>query len=267
MNIFDPHVHMFSRTTDDYHRMAVAGIRAVVEPSFWLGQPRTSVGTFIDYWSLLTEWEPKRASEFGIKHFTTISLNPKEANNESIAKEVISAMRDFLDRPTVLGIGEIGFDRITAAEERALRTQLEIALERKLCVLIHLPHVDKLRGAEKTISILKEMNFPEEMAVLDHNTEETIPLVKDKTRCWAGHTVYTRTKLTPDRAARILERFGTDRMLINSSADWGVSDPLNVPKTVFELRKRNFPEKEIEKVVWENPVSFYSRSGKLELNV
>ena len=267
MNIFDPHIHMFSRTTDDYERMAVAGIRAVVEPSFWLGQPRTNVGSFIDYWSLLTEWEPTRAKQFGIKHFCTISLNPKEANNEKLAKEVLSAMKDFLDRPTVLGVGEIGFDKITLAEEKALRAQLEIALDKKLCVLIHLPHVDKLRGAEKTISILKEMNYPEEMVVLDHNTEETIPIVKENTNCFAGHTVYTRTKLTPDRAANILETFGTDRMLINSSADWGVSDPLNVPKTVYELRKRNFPEAEIEKVVWHNPISFYSKSGKLNLNI
>ena len=37
MRIFDPHIHMTSRTTDDYERMAAAGVRAVVEPAFWLG--------------------------------------------------------------------------------------------------------------------------------------------------------------------------------------------------------------------------------------
>ncbi len=264
MKIFDPHIHMFSRTTDDYERMALSGIRAVVEPSFWLGQPRTNLGSFLDYWSLITEWEPKRAAQFQIRYFCTISLNPKEANDRELARRVLDAMEPFLERPTVVGVGEIGFDKITGAEEEALRAQLEMARRHELPVLIHLPHVDKLRGAEKTIAILKEMDYPEEMVDLDHNTEETIPLVKEKTRCWAGHTVYTRTKLTPARAANILEEFGTEKMLINSSADWGVSDPLNVPKTVLELRKRGFPEEEIEKVVWRNPNEFYAQSGKFE---
>jgi len=264
VKIFDPHIHMFSRTTDDYENMALAGIRAVVEPSFWLGQPRTNLGTFLDYWSLITEWEPKRAAQFQIRHFCTISLNPKEANDRELAREVLEAMEPYLERPTVVGVGEIGFDKITGAEEEALRAQLEMARRHNLPVLIHLPHVDKLRGAERTIAILKEMDYPEEMVDLDHNTEETIPLVKEKTRCWAGHTVYTRTKLTPARAANILEEFGTEKMLVNSSADWGVSDPLNVPKTVLELRKRGFPEEEIEKVVWRNPNEFYAQSGKFE---
>jgi predicted metal-dependent TIM-barrel fold hydrolase len=78
MKIFDPHVHMTSRTTDDYEAMANAGILAVVEPAFWLGQIRTQAGSFIDYYNSLTGWEPFRASQFGIRHFCTIGLNPKE---------------------------------------------------------------------------------------------------------------------------------------------------------------------------------------------
>ena len=81
MRIFDPHVHMTSRTTDDYEAMAAAGVRAVVEPSFWLGQPRTSPGSFADYFDALIGWEPFRAGQFGIRHFATIALNPKEAND------------------------------------------------------------------------------------------------------------------------------------------------------------------------------------------
>ena len=62
MRIFDPHIHMTSRTTSDYEAMAAAGIAAVVEPSFWLGQPRTHVGTFEDYFASLLGWERFRAS-------------------------------------------------------------------------------------------------------------------------------------------------------------------------------------------------------------
>jgi len=56
MRIFEPHAHMISRVTDDYERMALAGIAAVLEPAFWLGQPRTHVGTFLDYFDTLIGW-------------------------------------------------------------------------------------------------------------------------------------------------------------------------------------------------------------------
>ncbi|MFJ4717528.1 hydrolase TatD, partial [Streptomyces sp. NPDC088785] len=60
MRIFDPHIHMTSRTTDDYEAMFAAGVRAVVEPAFWLGQPRTSPASFFDYFDALLGWEPFR---------------------------------------------------------------------------------------------------------------------------------------------------------------------------------------------------------------
>ena len=66
MRIFDPHIHMTSRTTDDYEAMYAAGVRAVVEPAFWLGQPRTSPASFFDYFDSLLGWEPFRAAQYGI---------------------------------------------------------------------------------------------------------------------------------------------------------------------------------------------------------
>jgi len=69
MRFFDPHIHMTSRTTDDYENMAKAGIRAVIEPAFWLGQPRTTLGAFVDYFSSLVGWERFRAAQFGIAHY------------------------------------------------------------------------------------------------------------------------------------------------------------------------------------------------------
>jgi len=78
MKLFDPHIHMTSRTTDDYQAMAAAGIAVVVEPAFWVGQPRTHVGTFEDYFLSLLGWERFRASMFGIRHYATIAMNPRE---------------------------------------------------------------------------------------------------------------------------------------------------------------------------------------------
>ena len=89
---FDPHIHMYSRTTDDYERMSTAGIEVIVQPSFWLGAPRTSVGTFIDYWEHMISFESKRAKEHGIEHFTCISVNPKESVERPLAIDAFNAM-------------------------------------------------------------------------------------------------------------------------------------------------------------------------------
>src|SRR5688572_25945041 len=92
MKMFDPHIHMTSRTTDDYEAMAAAGIAVIVEPAFWLGQPRTHVGTFEDYFGSLLGWERFRASQFGIRHYCTMGLNPKEANDPRIAPGVLELL-------------------------------------------------------------------------------------------------------------------------------------------------------------------------------
>ncbi len=264
MKIFDPHIHMYSRTTDDYRNMALVGIRAVLEPAFWLGQPRRSVGAFVHYFESITEFEPSRAAEYGIKHYCAIAMNPKEANDEGLAREVLQVLDSFFRHPNCVAIGEVGFDRITAAEERIILAQLEMAKNNGLPVIVHTPHVDKLAGTERTLDLIKDSGIEESRVCIDHNTEETIPLTRERSECWAGHTVYTRTKLTPERAANILEEFGTERMILNSSADWGVSDPLNVAKTAFELRRRGWSDERILEVVWNNPVRFFTQSGKLE---
>src|SRR4051812_32141685 len=107
---------MTSRTTDDYEAMARARILAVVEPAFWLGQPRTTAGSFVDYFNSLIGWEPFRASQFGIRHFCTMGLNPKESNTPALADEVLAILPRFLTKPTVVAVGEIGFDDQTEAE-------------------------------------------------------------------------------------------------------------------------------------------------------
>ncbi|HET6336356.1 MAG TPA: TatD family hydrolase [Polyangiales bacterium] len=264
MKMFDPHVHMTSRTTDDYAAMAAAGIRAVIEPSFWLGQPRTHVGSFEDYFLSLLGWERFRASQFGIRHFCTMALNPKEANNADIAQGVIDLLPRYLEKDGVVAVGEIGFDEMSEAEEGYFRQQVELARTFELPLLVHTPHRDKKRGTEFTISLIREMGFPEERVLIDHNNEETLPVVLE-TKCWAGHTIYPHTKMDEQRMAALVKKYGPDRILVNSSADWGVSDVLKVPKTVAVMREQGIAEAAIEKIVWDNPVEFFSQSGRLDL--
>jgi predicted metal-dependent TIM-barrel fold hydrolase len=253
---------MYARTTDDYERMAVSGIEMIVEPSFWLGQPRRRAGSFLDYFEHLLGFEHDRAARHGIRQFCTLSMNPRESNNREIAKSVLQELPFYLDNPNVVGIGEIGFDRMTDEEEESLRLQLELARERKLPVVIHTPHVDKKAGVERTLKVLRDMKYDLDLIDMDHNIEETTPISR-ASGCWSGHTIYNVTKLTPERAANIIQQHGVEKMMINSSADWGPSDPLSVPRTALELRLRGVDERQIERLVWDNPLRFFSQSGRI----
>ncbi len=264
MKLFDPHIHMTSRTTDDYEAMARAGIVAIIEPAFWQGQPRTHVGTFEDYFLSLLGWERFRASQFGIRHFCTLALNPKEANNADVAPGVMELLPRYLEKDGVVAVGEIGFDDMTAAEERYFAEQLELARSYELPALVHTPHRDKKKGTERSLALVKDVGIPESQVLIDHNNEETLPLVLD-TGCWAGHSIYPKTKMDEDRMAKLVKRYGPERIVVNSAADWGVSDPLKVPKTVEAMRAAGISESDIERIVWWNPVTFFGQSGRLEL--
>jgi predicted metal-dependent TIM-barrel fold hydrolase len=265
MRFFDPHIHMMSRTTDDYERMAAAGIIGVVEPSFWQGQPRTQTGTFIDYFNSLIGWERFRASQFGIRHYCTIGLDPKEANDVPLAEEVMRILPRFLEKDGVVAIGEMGFDDITPAEERFFAEQLELAKSMNLPAVVHTPHRDKLAGTRRTLALVKECGIDEGLVVVDHLNEQTLPLVVE-TGCWRGHTIYPETKLSEERMVVLLKQYGTERMIVNSSADWGRSDPLKVPKTGQAMLAAGFREADVELVLFANPINFYAQSGRISVD-
>jgi predicted metal-dependent TIM-barrel fold hydrolase len=265
LRIFEPHAHMTSRTTDDYEAMSVAGVKALVEPAFWLGQPRTSVGSFVDYFNSLLGWERFRAAQFGIRHHCTIGLNPKEANDEELRRGVLELLPRFLAKDGVVAVGEIGFDAMTSAEEDALADQLELAAEHDLPALVHTPHRDKLAGTLRTLELVEKSELAPERVLIDHNNELTVGEVMPS-GCWMGFSVYPNTKMDEHRVVRVFEEHGTDRMLVNSACDWGVSDPLKVAKTAAAMRKAGFDDNEIDKVIWRNPVEFFGQSGRLILD-
>jgi predicted metal-dependent TIM-barrel fold hydrolase len=246
MKLFDPHIHMTSRTTDDYQAMAAAGISAIVEPAFWVGQPRTHVGTFEDYFLSLLGWERFRASQFGIRHYCTLALNPKEANDPRVAQGVLELLPRYLEKEGVVAVGEIGYDEQTEAEDRVFEAQLRMAREAEL------------------LALLKKVGFPPELTLVDHNMEETLPLTLEA-GCWAGHSIYPNTKMDEARMVALVKKHGPDRIIVNSAADWGISDPLKVPKTAAALREAGIDDRAIEQICWKNPIRFFAQSGRLDL--
>jgi predicted metal-dependent TIM-barrel fold hydrolase len=261
--LIDPHIHMSSRTTDDYAAMREAGIVAVIEPAFWLGQPRTTVGSFQDYFSSLVGWERFRASQFGIRHYCTIGLNSKEANNEALAEAVMELLPLYACKEGVVAIGEIGYDDMTPAEDKYFRLQLDLAKELEMPVMIHTPHRNKKGGTSRSMDVCLEHGLAPSQVIVDHNNEETVQEVLDR-GFWAAFTIYPHTKMGNARMVEIVRQYGCDRIIVDSSADWGVSDPLAVPKTAQLMRERGIPEAHIRAVCYENALQAYSQSGQIQ---
>jgi uncharacterized protein len=258
----DPHIHMLARTTADYEAMAAAGIVGIIEPAFWIGQPRTSVGSYIDYLSTLVGWERFRAAQFGIRHYCSIGLNSKEANNERLAEEVMQILPRFLLKEGVVAVGEIGYDEQTSAEDRYFRAQLELAKELNMLVQIHTPHRDKKRGTSRSMDVCVEHGLAPDRVIVDHNNEETAQEVLDR-GFWAGFTIYPHTKMGNERMVEIVRRYGSNQIFINSSADWGVSDPLAVPKTAQLMRERGITDEHIKCVTYDNPLKAFAAGGQM----
>ena len=266
MRYIEPHAHMVSRTTDDYISMASAGCVAVCEPAFWAGFDRSSAQGFYDYFRQITEYEPKRAAKFCLKHYTWLCINPKEAEDTKLADDVLALIPEFIDKPTVLGIGEIGLKKNSKNELAILEKHIQVAADHDQLILVHTPHLeDKLKGTKVILDALKNHSTIDPgRVIIDHVEEHTAPLVLDE-GFWAGITLYPESKTTPNRAIDILELYGSERIWMNSACDWGISDPLAVPKTMLEMRRRGFDEAFVEKIVYDNPVAFMSQSEKFSL--
>jgi predicted metal-dependent TIM-barrel fold hydrolase len=262
MRFIDPHIHMSARTTDDYERMAAAGIVAVIEPAFWLGQPRTNAGSYLDYLSSLVGWERFRAAQFGIRHYCAIGLNAKEANNVALSEEVIALLPRYLLKEGVVALGEIGFDDQTASEEKYYRAQLEMAKELDMVVMVHTPHRDKKTGTIRSMEIALEHGIKPERVIIDHNNEETVEDVLER-GFWAAFTLYPHTKMGNERMVEIARRYGSERIFIDSSSDWGVSDPLAVPKTAQLMLERGIKPEDVEKIAYRNALAAYGQTGQM----
>lgn len=265
MRYIEPHAHMVSRVTDDYVALATAGCAAVCEPAFWAGFDRSSPQGFHDYFRQLTEHEPRRAARYGLAHYSWLCINPKESEDVQLATEVLALIPGFLDRPGVLGIGEIGLNKNSRNELRVLEMHVDLAARHNQLILVHTPHLeDKLKGTRLILDVLKaDPRIRPERVIIDHVEEHTVRQVLDRGH-WAGMTLYPISKCTPARAVDILDCYGQERLWLNSACDWGESVPLAVPHTALEMRRRGWLTDTIDRVIFRNPVDFLSQCPKFQ---
>jgi uncharacterized protein len=265
MYYFDPHIHMVSRTTDDYEQLAKMGCVGLSEPAFWAGFDRGSVDSFRDYFRQLTDFEKRRAANYGIKHFTWLCINAKEAENVHLSRDVIAMIPEFLDQPSVLGIGEIGLNKNTPNEAIVFLEHVDLAVQHDQSILIHTPHLeDKFQGTMMILDMLcDDSRLDRNRVLVDHVEEHTVRHVLEE-GFWAGMTLYPVSKCTPSRAVDMIEMYGPDRLLVNSAGDWGPSKPTAVPDFILEMRRRGHSESLIRRIVYDNPIEFFSQSRNFQ---
>jgi uncharacterized protein len=166
----------------------------------------------------------------------------------------------------VLGIGEIGLNKNSRNEMRVLEMHVNLAAQHNQLILVHTPHLeDKLKGTRLILDVIKNHeNIQPNRVIIDHVEEHTVKLVLD-TGMWAGMTLYPESKCSPPRAVDMLEVYGNERVWMNCACDWGVSDPLAVPKTALEMKKRGHTAEAIDKVIFQNPMKFLGQSPKFKI--
>jgi predicted metal-dependent TIM-barrel fold hydrolase len=263
MRYIEPHAHMVSRVTDDYLNMVTAGCQAVCEPAFWAGFDRSSVDGFHDYFCQLTDHEPKRAARYTLPHYCWLCINPKESEDVKLATEVLAIIPKFLDRPNVLGIGEIGLNKNSRNELKVLEMHVDLAARHDQLILVHTPHLeDKWKGTKLILDVLKsDRRIHPERCIIDHVEEHTIEMVLEA-GFWAGMTLYPESKCTSARAIDMIELYGQERLWMNSACDWGVSVPLAVPRTALEMRRRGHAAEAIDRLIYQNPARFMRQCPK-----
>jgi predicted metal-dependent TIM-barrel fold hydrolase len=163
----------------------------------------------------------------------------------------------------VLGIGEIGLNRNSRNEVAVFEKHVDLAARHNQLILIHTPHLeDKRKGTRIILDILKsDSRIDPNRVLVDHVEEHTVAMVLDA-GFWGGITLYPESKCTPARAIDILERYAEGNLWLNCACDWGHSDPLAVPKTCLEMRKRGHSVEEIDRIAFQNPVRFLSQSPR-----
>jgi predicted metal-dependent TIM-barrel fold hydrolase len=138
---------------------------------------------------------------------------------------------------------------------------VDLAVQYDQQILIHTPHLeDKYQGTRMILDMLTGNDQVDPGRVLiDHVEEHTVePVLAEG--FWAGMTLYPISKCTPQRAADLIEMYGSERLMVNSAGDWGPSRPTAVPDFIIEMRRRGHGENLIRKVVYENPMEFFRQS-------
>lgn len=113
------------------------------------------------------------------------------------------------------------------------------------------------------MDIAVEHSLDPSMVIVDHNNEETVREVLDR-GFWAAFTIYPFTKMGNERMVQVVKQYGPDKIMINSAADWGISDPLAVPKTAALMKQNGISDEHTRLVTYQNAIEAFGKSGQID---
>lgn len=244
--MIDTHTHCDSRSSEDFEKMYISGINTAITCGFY--PYKISDAQFLlSYLERILEYDTKRAENYGLELKVALGIHP---SNSYLNPELIyENLYKWIENNEIVAIGEIGLEDLTENEIDIFKKQLDIAQETKTKAIVHTPRKNKAEVLKKINEIIPE-HIDEELVVIDHINPTVIEDVID-TDYTIGLTVQPKKMILED-AISILSEYGFDRFVLNSDISNMPSDPLSVPKTIRELKKQGFDNKEIEKVAYKN---------------
>jgi predicted metal-dependent TIM-barrel fold hydrolase len=263
MKMIDPHLHIESRPREELEIMAAAGITAVISHSYYphLNLPLKTSSTLFDALERVQKFEAWRTSQHEIKLFLAVSINPVSVPEEY--DQFLGSLGALLESDRVVAMGELGLEPGSktcpdmAKQREILKLQLEVAKEKDVVVVFHTPHVEKKKWADEYFDTLQAIGVKPSNVVIDH-ADETIAGEIIAYGAYAGITVQPWRNFGPANAVSVIEKCGTERILVDSDCNSTMfSDSLSVPKTGLELRRRGFSDKDVDTVLFHNPVRLF----------
>lgn len=249
--MIDTHIHADARSGEDFKDMYLAGIDTAITCSYYPFRIDADI-ILLNHLNRILELDTRRANEHGIDLKVALGIHPTNSNTNP--DKIFKQMYEWIENKQIIAIGEIGLEDLTEKEIEIFKKQLDIADETNSKVIIHTPRKNK-KEVLKTILDIVPQHLDEKQAVIDHINGEVIEDVIGHD-CMLGLTVQPQ-KLKKEDAIAILDEYGFDRFLLNSDMSNKPSDPLSVAKTVRELQRQEYDEKEIDKISHINAENFF----------
>ncbi len=245
MEVFDAHIHSEGRSVENLEEMAKAGIKKALTCAFYPIKPNYPE-TLVDHFRKLREFEVERAKSVGMELHVALGIHPRCIPPKY--EMVLEFMRDCT------AFGEIGLESASELEVEVFRKQLELAKELDIPCVIHTPRRNKLEVTLKILRILEDLDFPRDLAVIDHATQETVRHILDS-GFYAGLTVQVG-KLSVDEVVEIVDEFGFERFVLNSDIGFDKGDMFSTVKAVKALEDR-FDKKDVERIAMKNALKLF----------
>lgn len=249
--MIDTHIHGDSRNGEDFDKMYLSGIDVAVTCAYY-PYNQYDDAILLNHLMRILNYDTKRAAEYGLDLKVALGIHPTNTNLDG--ELIFENLYKWIENEDIIAIGEIGLEDLSDNEYRIFKRQLDIAEETKTNVIIHTPRKNKAEVLDEILEILPQHISPE-YVVIDHINPDVVEKVIG-TDYTLGLTVQPQ-KMDKHDAVSILDEYGFDKFLLNSDCSYKPSDPLSVPKTIRELKKQGFNQKDIDKIAFGNARKFF----------